>query len=485
MDGSEHILQKLEAALNADGDFPVRAKAVIEMRKLVGDPNTPVEKIVEVILGEPSLGTRILHLVNSVFYQRKNPVMTISQAVVQLGMRALTDLCTGLVLMQRFSPVARRGGIFADNVKKTILTSLLASSIADTLGDEEEERGYLAGTFFSIGPLLLAYYFPQVFESAERRAKKRRQTITQSITETLGIPPVALSLGIIDSLSIPEYYRELLLAAYSIYVGDFDEVKSAEHNALAQSLAIAGKLSDAIVDTQTRPELLQAFDQLLQHAPISKEQLQRILAPIPESFNSQAKVIDMTFLTLPEHFLTYVEHGENNVVNQELLIDDQDDGFSYYIDEIKEAIRNQETLSSVIATVMEALAFGLNFDRVILLFSDLNGTLLRGKMSLGKPFGVSANEFVRTIEASNTEGTPEAAAFFNGTVEVFGDPLFVDGWPFAAIPIGEREHAVGIIYADIIENAEQPGVALTDKDQAALSILAELLDRAATASGID
>ena len=109
---TETIFTKLNAALDQDGEFPVRAQVVNELRKLVGDPETPIEKIVDVILREPSLGARILHLVNSVVYSGSQPVVTVSQAVVRLGMRSLVDLCTGLVLLRRFSHSAQKGWNF-------------------------------------------------------------------------------------------------------------------------------------------------------------------------------------------------------------------------------------------------------------------------------------------------------------------------------------------------------------------------------------
>ncbi len=480
-EGAEYILQQLETALSSDGDFPVRARAVMELRKLADDPNTPVESVVEVILGDPSLGTRILHLVNSVFYQRSSAITTVSQAVVQLGMRALTDLCTGLVLLQRFSPVAQRGGIFADAVKKTVIISLLTSAVARELGDEDEERGYLAGTFFSIGPLLLAYYFPQVFESAERRAIKHRKTITQSITETLGIPPVALSLGIIDSLSIPDYYRDLLLMAYSLYIEE-DENDDAERctSPLAQALAVAAQLADAMIDTKTRPELSQQIDKLASTTPLSREQLEQLLKPLPKSFQTQITVIEMNFLTLPEHVLTWIEHGDS--AEAEAVVEDEDDEFSYYLDEIRQAIRNQETLSSIIASVMEALAFSLEFDRVLLMFSDPDDSALYGKMSLGESFETPAQSYVRTLDKDSERKSPESAAFLNGTVETFGDPLFDNGWPFVALPIGTEGRTVGVIYADAIESDGKANSALPEKTQAALTILTELLDQATTSS---
>ena len=101
---AEQFVEKLRNALRRDGDFPASAKIVSELRMLTSDPRTTANQITEVILREPSLGTRVLHLVNSSFYRRAKPIMTVSQAVVQIGMKPLADLCAGLVLLQKFVP---------------------------------------------------------------------------------------------------------------------------------------------------------------------------------------------------------------------------------------------------------------------------------------------------------------------------------------------------------------------------------------------
>lgn len=476
--GANAIFAKLEAALNADGDFPARAKVVSELRKLVNDPNTSIERIVEIILSEPSLGTRILHLVNSVMYKRSQPVITVSQAVVQVGMRALSDLCSGLVLMQRFSPAAQKGGIFADNVKKCILTSLLCSRLAERTGSTDDaERGYLAGTFFTIGPLLLAYYFPQVFENAEKRAQSRGQSMAQSITEAIGVAPVGLSLGIVDALSIPQYYRDILVAAYAIFVDEKYPDATDPDSMMASALATAARLSDAIIDTANKPDLLKALTKISDTSGIELDTLKTILAQVPQSFHVHCKMIEMTFLALPEHFRAFVEGEDTGEDAGEMAEATVGDDFSYYLDEIRQAVANHETMSSIITSAMEALAFGQGFDRVLLLFSDPSGGGLYGKMNLGQPFDVDAKAVRRDLNGPDSDFAPDIKAFREGTVEIYGDPLFADGWPFAAVPIGSPDQALGVIYADRVSKAGQPE-ALDDGTQVALNMLAELLEEA-------
>ncbi|HQH26318.1 MAG TPA: HDOD domain-containing protein, partial [Oligoflexia bacterium] len=75
-EGAGKIISRLEAALSTDGDFPARARVINELLTLANNPDTPLERIVELVLSEPALGTRILHIVNSVLYQGATPVIT-------------------------------------------------------------------------------------------------------------------------------------------------------------------------------------------------------------------------------------------------------------------------------------------------------------------------------------------------------------------------------------------------------------------------
>jgi len=475
---TETILSKLEAALHADGDFPVRARVVSDLRRLVNDQNTPVEKIVEVVLSEPSLGTRILHLVNSVFYKRTQPVLTVSQAVVQLGMRALCDLCSGFILMQRFSPAAQRGGVFADCVKKSILTSALTSSLVLEFGrSDEAEQGYLAGTFFAIGPLLLAFYFPQVFESAEKRAQARGQLVTQSIAETIGIAPVGLSLGVVDALDIPQFYRDLLFQTFHRFVHLDESPKAEEIREMPNLLSTAAKLSEAIIDTHSRADLKKCLEDISQQSGLSVPQLLLVLEKTPESFKQHCRMIEMTFLTLPEHFEQFLanrgDEQESESENAEVGED-----FSFYLDEIRQAIANRETISSIITTAMEALAFGQNFDRVLLLYLNESENALIGKMALGQPFPREPKLIRRDLEFLDVETSPDVKALVEGDVVVFGDPIFPEGWPFAAIPLGTGEQVLGVIYAEMLPNPPSSATALDSTVTLALSLLADLLNQA-------
>jgi hypothetical protein len=480
---AKNIVVRLERAMRKDGDFPVRAKAVSELRRLVNDPNTPVEQIAETILTDPSLGTRILHVVNSVVYQRSVPIVTVSQAVMQLGMKALCDLCSGFVLMQKFGPTAQKGGVFADQVKRCILCSMGSTILMKRFGKgESSEQGYLAGTFFELGPLLLAFYFPQIVESAEDRASTRGITTSRSLTELIGESPVGLSLAIIDKLSIPSVYKQILAEGIQYYTVEKNPDVRDVHSP-ANLLAAAAKLAELAIESHTVEKFRAGLTALSEHSLLSEAQLIDVVAALPEAFQQHIKLIDMEFLQCPQ-ILTDLftikstpNEPEAHPVGSSPAPGSKN-SFRFYLDDIRTAITNRETLSSIITTAMEALAFGHSFDRVILMVLDTADDSLVGRMSLGKSFGKEPQDMRFELEFMEYESSPVLRAILDGSVETLGEPLLSNGRQFIVIPIGDQDHPYGVIYADYLSN--EPGFAepLNDAIKISLSPLVDLLQKA-------
>ena len=472
-DSGTKILDRLTAALRSDGDFPVRARVVNEIRLAANNPHTTVDQISDLILREPSLGTRVLHLVNSSFYQRSQPIVTVTQAVMQLGMKALSDLCAGFVLMQKFVPAAKRGGIFADAVKKSITTSLLGNMLAQPLpGEGLAERAYLAGTFYNLGQLLLAFYFPQVYEAAGKRAKARGLDMTRSMNEVLGISALELTLGIVDALKIPHFYRDLLELSYSPFG---DRKGDASTVALADCVAAAGMLSEAIVDGKGRQSVEAVIEELCRCTQISQATLVGAAGVLGPSFRQHCALIELGFLALPDWLDKFAEKAFQPLSADEPA-PELNRGFGEYLEEMKLAIEDGEPLSAVIALGMEALALGLGYDRVVVLYSDSEQTALSGRMGLGK-LPKDVREFRRKLDDPESEELV-VRAFRDGLPQFFGEPLFDDGFPFAAFPLGLDARRRGAVYVDRVCPPGKEERPLSEKDQAALSVMMDLLDQA-------
>ena len=474
---TELVLSRLRNALKHDGDFPASAKIVSELKQLTSDPGTTASEIAEVILREPSLGTRILHLVNSSFYRRAKPVVTVSQAVVQIGMKALADLCTGLVLLQKFVPVARRGGAFATCLQQSIVTSLLASSVGGSGNQadakKDEECGYLVGSLSELGTLLLAYYFPQVYEKALKRAEQKGQLVGQSLKELVGLAPIELSLAVIEALDLPAFYR-LVLEQSQIAGPSGAPLRSGSGiGTAAKRLFAAKQLSEAVCTAKRGSDLDTIVSSVSAQSGIATIELQQMIGALPEAFAGHCRVIELNLPALPEFLSTYGRSAA--IVAESAAKSTGDHKYRHYIEEIREAISNHEPTAAVVTTVMETLAWGLGFDRVLLLLLGPGKRGLQGRMFLGKlPDGIDPKKLERPLLPQADRFAPDAIAVAEGRVVFTGDPLLPDGWPLCALPIGFGDRCIGVIYADKLGNDVGE---LGAQEQATVALVAELLDR--------
>ncbi|NLF24817.1 MAG: HDOD domain-containing protein [Deltaproteobacteria bacterium] len=477
---ANELLEKLRRSLARDGDFPASAKVVSELRALALNPKTPSNQVSEIILREPSLGTRVLHIVNSSFYRRAKPIMTVSQAVIQIGMKPLAEICSGLILLQKFVPMARREGPFALCLQRTIMTSLLASEITSQVnkncGSQKQEQGYLAGSFCELGCLLLAYYFPQIYEAAVRRTEAKKNKLSESIAEITGLTPLDISMEVLTSLNLPTFYQDTLAAVKSL---GRERPVGASHSqgeqaeALSKNLYAAQEISQAISAGSSRTELDLVLQRVKQITSLPNEIINDSIGKLPQLFSETCTAIEVALPTLPDYVSSYSQLGDEAPAAQPQALSTIEK-FSRFIDEIRTSVEHREPTASIITSVMEALAWGLDFDRVLLLLLSNNRRRLLGRMILGSAGGFDARSCERQIFPEANRHAPDALAFSEGRPIFNGDPIFEDGWPIAAIPIGFGQRTIGVIYADRTgRNQDEVPVS----EQAAIGLLAELLDR--------
>lgn len=470
----QDLLKKLRAALQRDGDFPASARIVNELRLLVSNPKTTANQLTEVILREPSLGTRILHLVNSSFYRRAKQIMTVSQAVLQIGMKPLAEMCAGLVLLQKFVPMARRGSAFTSCLQKTVVTSLLSSSFSveskGARSGAQFETGYLAGSFIELGSLLLAYYFPAIYEAAAKHSKAKGLTLGDSIKAVSGVSPIQLSLEVISALNLPDFYSEIIKSVGELQDGSVQP--SAVDNGSVKFLFAAESISDVLVSKKEKSELDGALLHVRMVTGIEPEKIGKVVGSLPTLFKDQCLSLDVTLPSLPDFVVDYADPskaGLNNSANSE-------ESLTRFSEEIKQSIESGEPTSSVITTVMETLSWGMGFDRVLLMLMGSGKRKLVGRMLLGKIDGFNPRTFERPTGKEAAPYSPDSEAINQSRPVFQGQPLFEDGWPFVAVPVGFGARCIGVIYADKI--GKGTSAELSGKEQAFVAVLSELLDRA-------
>ncbi len=470
----ERLLQQLRQALKSQGNFPAHARAVTELRELATSPKTKANQIAEIILREPPLATRLLHIVNSSFYRRAKPIMTISQAVIQIGMEPLVEVFSGMALLKNLA-AEDRDSAFIDALKKTICTSLLTSSLLPVFNpveDKKNELGYLIGMFSELGILALAHYFPRIYETSIKRAVLRGQRIETSLRTLTGLDTNGLALEVIKSLDLPPLYKSVINACSSTTPDAELEEQGEAVIRLANSIKFAQAISCAVVIEGT-PEALKRTIEEAKLNGVDSPKINRVLGALPQQFDTYCQALEIDVPALPSFLNEYSGGLTNYQINKNNS--ESTDRLNAFLDEIRSQVTAKESSATLITTVMETLAWGLKFDRVLLLLKNRDTGQLIGRTILGQtnlnPKGIS-----RPSDVGADRFAPDAKALREDRPIFQGDPILPNGWPIVALPVGLGENAIGVIYADRL-CFDSDDSELSDHEKGAISLMTELMDK--------
>jgi HD-like signal output (HDOD) protein len=135
-----------------------------EFAALVSSEQSMNSQIADIIRRDPSLSTRLLRMVNSVYYGLSDRVTSVEDAVFFLGLRQIRELARATPVIEELEKM--QSTQFAPELWKrmwthSIGTALLTREILALVPDAmDEDTNYLSGLLHNLGKILMAHSFP-------------------------------------------------------------------------------------------------------------------------------------------------------------------------------------------------------------------------------------------------------------------------------------------------------------------------------------
>ncbi|BCS35505.1 hypothetical protein TBR22_A47360 [Luteitalea sp. TBR-22] len=167
----QHYLERIVAA----GDFPAFTERLHEVIDVLRKEETPMQALANVVLGDYSLTLKVLRTVNSFHYNRSGRhILSVTQAMVVLGVEAVRDLAGSLVLLEHY---ARKAPALKQLMALSMLTASHARLAAEHVGMPKPEQAHLAAMFRNVGEVLLACHSPEDYAAVLAHLKQHRTTL--------------------------------------------------------------------------------------------------------------------------------------------------------------------------------------------------------------------------------------------------------------------------------------------------------------------
>jgi len=162
-------------------------------------------QISEIIRRDPSLTSRLLRLVNSVYYGLTTPVNSIEEAVFYLGVRQIRQLTMVTPIIEDFQRLTKQCAFpWREFWQHSIGTAILTREVISTVQTPNDEADYVAGLVHDVGKIVMAWSFPEHFSEIHRQAVLGTEELTKIELEVLGIDHAELGALYLERHRLPD-----------------------------------------------------------------------------------------------------------------------------------------------------------------------------------------------------------------------------------------------------------------------------------------
>ncbi len=192
--------------------LPSLSPLTIQLIGLAAEEHSSILDLTRIIEKDPGLTSRLLKLVNSAFFARREPISSISYAVMVAGFNKIRLMALNISLKDTF-PLGKVQGMDYDYFWKTslyraiIAQGLVKSSyLADRIDAEEV---FTAGLLLEIGLLLLFHLCPDTLKESFPGGDVPLEEAIQWEEENLGISHRELGCLTLERWHFPEQFIEI------------------------------------------------------------------------------------------------------------------------------------------------------------------------------------------------------------------------------------------------------------------------------------
>jgi HD-like signal output (HDOD) protein len=181
-------LKEIQSQLSRCPSLPSLGSINKSLLGLVLNEQRYTAQIGEIISRDPSLTSRLLRLVNSVYYGLSTPVTSIEEAVFYLGIRQIRQLTMVTPVIEDFQKLTSQCAFpWREFWQHCIGTGILTHEIAGAAHATPDDADYIAGLVHDVGKIVMAWAFPDHFSEIHRLALLGTQGLIEIETNVLGM----------------------------------------------------------------------------------------------------------------------------------------------------------------------------------------------------------------------------------------------------------------------------------------------------------
>jgi len=204
-------MSRLEEILNIANHIPPFPKVVMQVMKMLDNPEVQAADLAEVIQYDSAITANILKTCNAAYFGLSRKVSSLDDALVVLGHDILKD-----ILITSSSVRFYKGGEVGagykleqgDLWKHSVAVAIMAKLIAPHFKGVDSSVAFTAGLLHDIGKRFLSTFVADEFNEIMNKAHRGRQTFLEAEREILGMDHAELGGLILEKWEFDQELRD-------------------------------------------------------------------------------------------------------------------------------------------------------------------------------------------------------------------------------------------------------------------------------------
>ncbi|WP_422126413.1 HDOD domain-containing protein [Thioalkalivibrio sulfidiphilus] len=181
---------------------------IIRLRQDMESPKNTAESLAKIVMQDPNLSARILHMANSAMYGLNHRIETVSRAISIIGQRALYHLALAVSATKTFSKLPSELVNIAVFWRHSVFTALIARNLAQRCHVLHPERLFVGGLLHDIGSLVLYHRYPDILRDSLLAARGNEEVLAQQERELIGFDHAEVGGALMEMWGLPESLQQ-------------------------------------------------------------------------------------------------------------------------------------------------------------------------------------------------------------------------------------------------------------------------------------
>jgi HD-like signal output (HDOD) protein len=194
---------RIESIIGKVNKLPTLPTVANKITKLIKDPTCTAIKVSEVIDKDQSLTTRVLRLVNSVFYSLCTEVTSVRHAVALLGFKTISQMVISISVFDVFKGGYEREFSREEFWKHSIGCAVISQMIADKSNYLRLDDCFTAGLMHDIGKVVLDQYLHEEMTKVLQQTQEKGIYFVEAEREVMGLTHADIGGQVMKNWNIP------------------------------------------------------------------------------------------------------------------------------------------------------------------------------------------------------------------------------------------------------------------------------------------